>query len=104
MEKIYNKLVRDNVPGIIINDEKKPLLRMVDGDEFEEALKSKLREECDEFLDSNKTDELVDILEIIYKFASLKGISIEELEDLREEKRERRGGFDKGIFLEKVEE
>ncbi len=104
MEKIYNKLVRDNIPDIIINSEKTPMIRVVEGGEFEEALKEKLREECEEFIDSGKTDELVDILELVHKFSNLKGISFDELDDLREEKREKRGGFDKGIFLEKVEE
>ena len=104
MEKIYNKLIRDKIPEIIMERGAVPITKNVDNEEFEELLKEKLREESEEFIDNNKTDELVDILEIVYKLADLKGIDQDELENLRVEKQQKRGGFDKGIFLEKVVE
>ena len=42
---------------------------------------------------------MADILEVIYRIAKLRGISKEELEEIRIKKAEKRGGFDKNLFL-----
>jgi predicted house-cleaning noncanonical NTP pyrophosphatase (MazG superfamily) len=42
---------------------------------------------------------LADILEVIYRIAKLKGISKEELEKIRINKIEKRGAFEKNLFL-----
>ena len=38
MEKIYNKLVRDNIPKIIENDNEVPITRVLSNDEYKDAL------------------------------------------------------------------
>ena len=48
---------------------------------------------------SEKAEELADILEVIYRIAQLKGISKEELEKIRIKKLQDRGGFEKNLFL-----
>ena len=47
-------------------------------------------------------EELADLLEVIYAATKARGYSIEELEKVRVEKVEKRGGFDKKILLKKV--
>ena len=52
MEKKYNKLVRDNIPNIISNDNEIPITRILSDDEFKTELYKKLSEECKEVLNS----------------------------------------------------
>ena len=42
---------------------------------------------------------MADILEVVYRIAQLKGISKEELEKIRIKKADKRGSFDKNLFL-----
>ena len=49
-------------------------------------------------------DELADIMEVVFAIADILGVSEEELLKVRTEKREKRGGFEQGIFLKTVEE
>ena len=52
-----------------------------------------------EYQKDRKPEELADILEVIYRIAKLKGISKEELEKIRINKIEKRGAFEKNLFL-----
>lgn len=38
MEKIYNKLVRDNIPQIISNDSRIPITRILNNEDYKNAL------------------------------------------------------------------
>ena len=44
MEKIYNKLVRDNIPDIIANDNEEVFTSIMSIEEYQEALLNKLQE------------------------------------------------------------
>lgn len=102
--KTYNKLVRDNIPQIIENDNKKPKYKiLVDDMEYEKNLNKKLIEEINEYLNSNDIMELVDLGEVMHAILELKGITIEEYQKLRIKKLNERGSFKKRIFLESVE-
>ena len=48
MEKIYNKLVRDNIPNIIANDNEEVFTSTLTIEEYQEALLNKLQEEATE--------------------------------------------------------
>ena len=61
-----------------------------------------IQEEVDEFQGANAFEELADILEVVLALAAAQGKTPEDLEVLRAEKREKRGGFDKKLFLEWV--
>ena len=100
--KIYNKLVRDRIPDIIEKDGKQCDIRILDSAEYLQMLDSKLDEEVKEYHEDQNLEELADVLEVLYALAKAKGYSKEELEALRAEKSEKRGGFEKRIFLEKV--
>ena len=45
LEKVYNKLVRDNIPEIIIEDNQVPVTRVLDKEEYKKALEEKILEE-----------------------------------------------------------
>lgn len=100
---IYNKLVRDKIPEIIAAGGKTAVCHPLSPPDYTQALHAKLQEEVDEFIKSEEVDELADILEVVYAIAQSKGLQQAELEQLRLEKQEARGGFTQRIWLESVE-
>ena len=96
---IYNKLVRDKIPELMIRSGEKPLLRILEPVEFSACLEAKLDEEVGEYHRDKNTEELADILEVVFALATMHGISEEELLAIRREKQQLRGGFSEGIFL-----
>lgn len=105
---VYNKLVRDRIPEIIENSGKKFTTKILDEKQYVIELKKKLIEEMEEYqnAESNEeaTEELADVLELMHALAKVHGSSIEEVEKIREEKAEKRGGFEEKIFLIEVED
>lgn len=103
---VHNKLVRDKIPEIIKADGKSAITHIADDKEYYQKLVEKLKEETTEFSieDSNTTEELADILEVVYAICDFKSISPEELERTRKEKSQKRGSFKNKIILERVEE
>ena len=105
MERIYNKLVRDNIPKIIEEKNETPIIRILNDAEYKEALEKKLYEEYKEVLEANESDrveELADMLEVIKSLASLENKSLDDVISLMNVKSEKRGSFKERIFLEKV--
>ncbi|MFC1742034.1 hypothetical protein ACFL3V_05860 [Nanoarchaeota archaeon] len=98
----YNKLVRDKIPEIIQADNKTPIIRIADGPEYWERLKDKLLEEAHEFTEDETEKELADILEVINAICEHKNIDKDNLEQLRQERAEKRGAFSKRIILEET--
>ena len=47
-------------------------------------------------------EELADLLEVMMAVAKARGSSIEEVEKIRQQKADKRGGFEKKILLEEV--
>lgn len=103
-KKIYNKLVRDNIPVILKMKGSIPITRTLDDGEFSEALNRKLLEEIEEFLLSSDVEELVDIYEVLLAILHIRNISFEKFEEIRNNKAEERGNFEKKVFLISVEE
>ena len=105
MEKIYNKLVRDNIPEIIKNNGETPITRILNDDDYKKELEIKLNEEYQEVLEArgkDRIEELADMLEIIKSLAELENSSIDEVIKVSKNKVLKRGGFSKRVFLEKV--
>lgn len=101
--KVHNKLVRDNVVDIIKNDGKNVCYKILNDKEYINCLNLKLLEEVNEYLEDNDTNELADILEVIYSILDYNNISIEKINEIRENKNIKNGSFKKKIFLESVE-
>lgn len=103
-EIIHNKLVRDKIPEIIAAAGKQAKTRVLSDEEYLTELDHKLVEECTEYQADKSIEEMADVLEVLYAIAEARGFSAKELERVRKEKAENRGGFAKRIFLEKVVE
>ena len=99
--KVYNKLVRDKIPEIINNDNKKAITRILNNEEYLNELNKKLKEEVSEYFEDNNVEELADIVEVIYGILDSKNVSIEDFEKVRLEKVNKRGAFKQRVFLEK---
>ena len=95
----YNKAIRDKIPEIIQKDGHSCNVKTLSDEKFLEHLEKKLSEEVAEYQNDKNSEELADILEVIYRVAQLRGVSKEELEKIRIKKSEQRGGFDKNLFL-----
>ncbi len=102
--KVFNKLVRDKIPDIILADNELPVTRILNDEEYMEELNKKLLEEVNEYLDGNNIMEIVDILEVLRAILDQKGVSMDEIEDKRIKKATKRGAFKDKVFLEKVME
>lgn len=103
MKKIYNKLVRDKIPEQIMAEGKACLIRGLDDTEYLNALRTKLCEEYNEWVNAfgkeEEIEELADMLEVIdaiddfYNCAICKRTHAKHCE---------RGSFDKRFYLEYV--
>jgi predicted house-cleaning noncanonical NTP pyrophosphatase (MazG superfamily) len=100
--KIYNKLVRDKIPEIIEADNRKYDIKILSDEEYLTAIDAKLDEEVAEYHKDQNIEELADILEVVYAAAVARGYSIEQLEEVRQNKAETRGRFDKRLYLKSV--
>ena len=98
----YDKLIRDRIPEIIERSGKKCIIEELDTDTYIRYLDQKLNEELAEYQADKSLEELADLLEVIYTVAVARGYSVEELESVRKEKAEKRGGFEKRLRLKGV--
>ena len=99
----HNKLVRDKIPEIILQQGDIPITRQLDDREYFAALNNKLAEEVSEYFGNYSIEELADIVEVIYALAKHQGLSIEDFEEIRQRKFDERGGFEGRISLIQVE-
>jgi predicted house-cleaning noncanonical NTP pyrophosphatase (MazG superfamily) len=107
MRVTYHKLVRDQVPAIIVADGHQAVTRVLDQAGYEAALRAKLLEEAHEAQaapDGQLASELADVLEVLKALAAAHGMGWEEVVSEARRKRGERGGFDQRIFLEYVEQ
>lgn len=105
MERIYNKLVRDNIPKIIESSGETPITRILSDEEYKSELERKLEEEYHEVLDASGKDrleELADMIDIIKYLAKVENSTLDEIIAISGEKTLKRGAFEEKIFLEKV--
>lgn len=97
--KSYDKLIRDKIPQIIEKDGRTCETVKVNREEHYQRLKEKLMEEVTEFIQDENIEELADIYEVIAALSEFVGKGEEELMEVRNKKREERGGFREGIVL-----
>ena len=99
VEKKYNKLVRDKIPEIIESAGNTCTTEILSDADYLKMIDEKLDEELSEYHKDQNIEELADLLEVIRAAAVARGYSIDELERVRAEKAEKRGGFNKKIKL-----
>ncbi len=102
MTKIYNKLVRDRIPEIIESDGKTCTTEILSDDRYLQMLDAKLNEELAEYQESKSLEELADLLEVMRAVVKARGWTWEQLEQVRQEKAAKRGGFEQKILLKEV--
>lgn len=102
--QVYNKLVRDKIPEVIVASGAKTKTRILEDDcEYAKALDAKMSEEYQEFLARPSLEELADMQEVLLARADTLG-GRKQLEEVRRAKLEARGAFAARIFLESVDE
>lgn len=106
MEVVYDKLVRDNIPEIIRNNDGKPIYRVLNDNEYWEYLLKKDTEELKEVRASlsieDRKKELADKLELIIAMSEFSGFTLQDVIEEANRKRNKNGGFQKRLLLEKV--
>lgn len=104
MTRQYDKLVRDGIPEIIEKNGEEPIIHTIDRDEYATCLLEKLDEEVDEYREGRELEELADILEVVHAIRNERGVTVEELQEIREQKAEQVGRFEDRIILDSVKE
>lgn len=103
---VFRKLVRDKIPESIINKGEQVTQVTLRGENLLAALKAKLVEEAIEVADSTSTteivEELADVQEVIHAISKHVKVTKANVESVRKEKREKRGGFDAATVLVKT--
>lgn len=102
----HNKLVRDNIPNIISEQNNIPIYYTLSDEQYWKALLDKDIEELQEIKKATSLnevkEELADKLEVLIAIAKFNGFSLEDIIKEADIKRKKRGCFDKKIFLKKV--
>lgn len=104
MTTVHNKLVRDRIPEIIESSGKRCCCRTLSDQDYLSALDQKLNEELNEYQQDKSMEELADLLEVIRAVITARGSTCEQVEAIRQAKKEKRGGFEKKIWLETVKD
>lgn len=105
---IYNKLVRDGIPAIIQQSGRKYEAQALSRREFEKALLSKLIEEANEvreaFSKSDMEIEIADLFEVMDTLVACYNLDREKITGIQIQRRRERGGYDKKVRLNWVEQ
>ena len=105
MKYIYNKLVRDKIPENIDKMEgRKANYIILEDRQYLEELDKKLFEEAHEFIEEHSLEELADLMEVIYTIMKINNILMNDVENTRKIKKDRKGGFNNRIYLIDVEQ
>ena len=102
--KSYHKLVRDRIPEIIEADGKICLTEILSDEDYLHFLDAKLNEELAEYQESKSLEELADLLEVMQAVVKARGWTWGRLEQVRQDKAKKYGGFDKKLLLKKIVE
>ncbi|MCB1148876.1 MAG: phosphoribosyl-ATP pyrophosphohydrolase [Chlamydiia bacterium] len=96
-----SKLVRDLIPDVI-PEEKRSLYRFteLDPSDYRKRLKEKLLEEVEEFFAAENSEEIADIYEVLDALMKDLGIEKSEALKIQQEKKLKRGGFEKKLLME----
>lgn len=99
---VYHKLIRDKIPEIIEAQGKTCVTETLSEETYIQMLDAKLNEELAEYQESKSLEELADLLEVMEATVIARGYTWEQLLQVRDEKRDQRGGLAKRILLKEV--
>lgn len=83
------KLVRDKIPEIIKIDGKNPIIEILSNEDYLIELDKKLNEEVAEYQVDKSIEEMADVLEVLFAICEARGYSVEELLQVRDDKRKK---------------
>ena len=102
----YDKLVRDHIPDMICSHDGEPIVRVLNDQEYWEYLLKKDMEELEEVKKAESLaeikEELADKIELIRAMAEYNGFRLEDIIEEADRKKQKNGGFQKRLLLEKV--
>ncbi|MFA6463987.1 MAG: nucleoside triphosphate pyrophosphohydrolase [Candidatus Paceibacterota bacterium] len=103
----YDKLVRDNIPDIILANGENPVVEILEKEDLKRELIKKLLEESKEIekAQENKEElvkEISDVQEVLSAIIENFDLDPIEIAKIKAERKIKRGGFAKGIFLKTV--
>ena len=107
MRRDYNKLVRDRIPEIIRSGGKQCGIETMPEAEYRHALLQKLVEEAQEARQAAPDElitELADLQEVIAALLAAWHISPEKVQQIQDQRRMERGGFEQRLRLLWTEE
>lgn len=106
----FGKLVRGRIPEIIRKSGGNPITRVLSREDRRGALISKLREEIGELESASLAsrrdlvlEEAADVYEVLVTLVSEVGYVDKDIFTIARNKRMKRGSFDAGIWLERIE-
>jgi predicted house-cleaning noncanonical NTP pyrophosphatase (MazG superfamily) len=101
-----NKLIRDNMPEILVHRAIEIDWHTLTTQEHIHALKNKIIEEADEVAQATSRQELIeelaDLQEVIDALLAMHGITKENFSQVQDAKRTLRGGFAKGVYSSSI--
>lgn len=97
--KLYNKLVRDKIPGIIKESGKECKYQIVDHSEYKVLLYKKMQEELDEFIENPSCEEAADMWEVFLSICRSHDLDIMEVTKAAIFKAVKKGSFKERIVL-----
>lgn len=103
----FQKLIRDKILDLHIQEGHDIKYKFLSGEALIAALREKLHEEADEIpvrakVDDEIVEEIADVKQILADIQAQYGVSDEAVEKVRAQKFDKKGGFEKGIYIESV--
>ncbi len=96
---IFETPVRNNVPEILRSMGEECVSRSVEDEAYLYYLEFRLIEEVEHYLESKDPEDLVDLMEVVERVVSLKGITVDELKTMREGKTSEIGDFSGNVVI-----
>ncbi|MCL5875108.1 MAG: nucleoside triphosphate pyrophosphohydrolase [Candidatus Dependentiae bacterium] len=104
---ICNKLVRDKTVERMAHDGVASSYTILEGNAYSQALSKKLIEEALEVeaaeSEHERIQEIADVMQVIVDLCKMHNITYDQIEAARKATYEKRGGFEKGVYVEVIE-
>lgn len=101
--QFFDKLVRDRIPKMIEGGGEHVIVRHATGEDLLDLLRQKVVEESLELHAAGSHEDIVaeaaDVIEVLRAIAMALGQSFDDLVNVADDKRARRGGFEEGVVL-----
>jgi predicted house-cleaning noncanonical NTP pyrophosphatase (MazG superfamily) len=94
------RLVRDRIPERLRERGRRVETTTVDGERYRRLLVERAHAGLERYRERGELADLADAAEAVYALADHEGVDPEAFEAVRGERRDRSGGFDRGVVVE----